>query len=177
MQVEQILEILYGDRTEYKGTKIMRDLLNNNEEFKKLIIEGIKDGKVYGFSEELWNKIDSQNMRKLDSFTKVFEKGYNLGNCTNIARQLSFSFPNDCMIGCGVVDFLKGTINSEDGSHTWVVWNKKVYDSTFMLIIDLEYSKKMKYEQKDIYNPNSESMYRTAKEFTNDFNLNSGKKR
>ena len=79
MQIENILEILYGDRKNYKGTKIMSDLLNSNEEFKTLIVEGMKEGKIVGFTEELWNKIESQNMRIISSFTEIFEKGYNLG--------------------------------------------------------------------------------------------------
>ena len=171
MQIENILEILYGDRKNYKGTKIMSDLLNSNEEFKTLIVEGMKEGKIVGFTEDLWDKIENQNIRRISSFTEIFEKGYNLGNCTNIARQLSFSFPNDCLIGCGIVDYLKGTLNSKNGEHTWVVWNKNVYDPTFMIIIDDEYSKRLKYNQTDIYNPNSSSMYSTEKDFTNDSNL------
>lgn len=171
MVIEQILEILYGERKDYKGTKIMRDLLNSNEKFKKLIIDGIKEGKIIGFTEELWKKIENQNMRRVNSFTEVFEKGYNLGNCTNIAIQLSFSFPNDCLIGCGRVDYLKGTLNSENGEHTWLEWKRKIYDPTFMIIIDSEYSKKLKYNQTDIYNLNSNSMYSAEKDFTNDPNL------
>lgn len=173
MTIEQILEILYGDRKDYKGTNIMKELLNINAEFKTLIINGIKTGKIIGFTDELWDKIENQNMRRVNSFTEVFEKGYNLGNCTNTATQLSLSFPNDCLIGCGIVDYLKGTLNSENGEHTWIVWKGKIYDPTFMIIIDNEYSKKLKYNQTDIYNPNSNSMYSAEKDFTNDPNLRS----
>ena len=171
MKIEQILEILYGDKKDYKGIEIMKNLLSNNDEFRNLIINGIETGKIIGFTNEVWNKIESQNMRRIDCFTEVFEKGYNLGNCTNTAVQLSLSFPNDCLIGCGIVDYLKGTLNSENGKHTWVVWNRKIYDTTFMIIIDIEYSKKLKYNQTDIYNPNSNPMYRAEKDFTNDPNL------
>ena len=176
MMMEQILKFLYEDRKNYKGTIIMKDLLNSNEEFKKLITKGIEEGKIIGFTEELWDKIEKQNMRRVNSFTEVFEKGYNLGNCTNIATQLRFSFPNDCLIGCGIVDYLKGTLNSKNGEHTWVVWKGKIYDPTFMIIIDEEYSKKLKYNQTDIYNPNSNSMYSAEKDFTNDPNLRSKSK-
>lgn len=177
MQNEQILEILYGNRKEYKGTKIMRELLEGNVEFKNIIIEGISSGKINGFDDELWNKIDNQNIRGINSFLDVFKEGANLGYCTVAAKQLSYSFPNDCLIAGGVVEYLKGTENSDDGSHTWIVWNGKIYDTTFMSVIDLDYASKLKYLQENIYNPLKDDKYCAAKEFTNDPNLNTGKRK
>lgn len=177
MQNEKILEILYGDRKEYKGTKIMRELLENNEEFRNIIIEGIKSGKIDGFDDELWTKIDNQNIVRINSFLDVFKEGANLGYCTVAAKQLSYSFPNDCLIAGGVVEFLKGTENSKDGSHTWIVWNGKIYDTTFMVSIDLEYANRLKYVQENIYNPMEDDKYCARKEFTNDPSLNTSRKR
>ena len=176
MENEKILEILYGERKDYKGTGIMRDLLADNEEFKNIILEGIKLGKILGFDDELWDKIDSQNIRGINTFLDVFKEGANLGYCTVAAKQLSYSFPNDCRIAGGVVDYLQGTKNSEDGSHTWIVWNGKIYDTTFMLSIDLEFANKLKYIQENIYNPLDDDNYCATKEFTNDPTINPGRK-
>ena len=47
----------------YKCYDILKDLYANNPEFKKIVDEGIESGKVSGFSQELWDKLDMQNIR------------------------------------------------------------------------------------------------------------------
>ena len=62
MQIEKILEILYGKRKDYKGTQIMRELLTKNETFnllfsyyvsmidyKSVKMGGIQGGRSYDF--------------------------------------------------------------------------------------------------------------------------------
>ena len=176
MENEKILEFLYGERKDYKGTNIMRELLINNEDFKNIIIEGIKLGAICSFEDELWDKLDNQNIRGSMGFLEGFKEGKNLGGCTIWAKQLSYSLPDGCQIAGGTVEYLKGTVNSEDGEHTWVVWNRKIYDTTFMLTIDLQFANNLKYVQENIYNPLSDSFYAAAKEFTNDTSLISGRK-
>ena len=41
MQIENILEILYGERKNYKGITLMKELLISDEKFREIIIEGI----------------------------------------------------------------------------------------------------------------------------------------
>ena len=155
----------------------MRDLLGSNKEFRDAIIEGIKSGKVAGFSENLWSRVENQNIVGINSFLDVFKEGANLGYCTVAAKQLSYSLPNGCLIAGGVVEYLKGTENSEDGSHTWIVWDKKIYDTTFMMIIDYDFSKKLKYIQENIIDPLKDKYYVERKVFTNDKNLGSNPKK
>lgn len=176
MENENILRHIYEDKFDYKGTEIMKQLFYNNEEFRNIIIEGIKTGKVSGFPKELWDKIEKQNIRRINSFLDVFKEGANLGYCTPASKQLSYSLPDGCLIAGGVVEYLKGTKNSMDGSHTWVVYDGKIYDTTLMLMIDLDFASKLKYKQERIDNPLLDSNYRAAKEFTNDTELSSNKK-
>lgn len=167
---EDIINILYGDRKDYKGTKLIRNLLQNNLEFRNIILEGIKNNKITGFSEELWTMIDNQNIRGINSFLDVFVDGANIGYCTVASKQLSYSF-DSCFIAGGVNKYLVNSTNSIDGSHTWIVRNNKIYDTTFMLEIDRSFEGKLGYIEENRYDPNLDRIYKAAKEFTNDKEL------
>lgn len=168
--IEQIMEFLYKDRKSYKGTKIVYDLLKHNKEFREIIINGIKSNQISGFSDEIWDAIEKQNIRRIRSFIDVFIDGANLGYCTVASKQLSYSF-DSCYIVGGINKYLKGTTNSSDGSHTWIERNGIIYDTTFMLAIDKSYAIKMGYSEENRNNPNLDPIYRSAKEFTNDCNI------
>ena len=58
-------------------------------EFRKLVDDDVRTGKVAGFPEELWQAIDNQNIRGLKSFEDVFRDGYNIGGPTVVSRQFS----------------------------------------------------------------------------------------
>ena len=47
----------------YKCYDILKDLYANNPEFKKIVDEGIESGKVFAFSQELWETLDMQIIR------------------------------------------------------------------------------------------------------------------
>lgn len=167
--MEEILNILYGNRINYKGINITKELLKN-EEFRNIIIKGIKEHKISGFSDELIEKIDNQNIRRINSFLDIFKDGTNLGYCTVASKQLSYSF-NNCYIVGGINKFLKNTTNSLDGSHTWIESDNTIYDTTFMLEIDKSYGKLLGYIEENRYDPNLDALYLSAKYFTNDQNL------
>ena len=84
----------------YKCYDILKDLYANNPEFKKIVDEGIESGKVSGFSQELWDKLDMQNIRSrgVNSFCEVFRDGANLGYCTVCAKQVSYSLDTTFML-------------------------------------------------------------------------------
>lgn len=168
MTVETIMELLYGDKKNYRGTALMKFLLENNEEFKKIIEEGIMRGKI----DRIWDQIfEDNNNLNLDSgkfLIEQFETGYNIGNCLNASKVLSYSLPDDCEIAGGTNDYLIGTRNSEDGKHTWVVWNYEILDTTFMITIDVEYAKKLGYKQENIYRPMDDKNYAERKKFLHD---------
>ena len=91
--MDELLKLVINEeRKDYGCYKILRDLVENNPDFRKKLQEGIAQGKIYGFNEDVWEKIALQNIRNIDSFETVFKKGYNLGNCTPASKQLSYSF-------------------------------------------------------------------------------------
>jgi len=104
-------------RKNYKCYSELKRLLIENETFRNIIINGVKENKIIGFPEELWSKINSQNIRTINNFEDVFRDGANIGYCTVASKQLSYSLDN-CNLCGGVLPILKGTINCEDGSHT-----------------------------------------------------------
>ena len=163
----ELLDILIDENTkEYKCYDVLKKLLNENEEFRKIVTEGCISGKIRGFDEDLWNKIKMQNLRKPYTFETVFKEGANIGTCTVTAKQLSYSFPY-CYLCGGILPLIKGTRNSEDGSHTWMLYKGEVYDTTLMLIMDEDYTKKIGYIETRRDNPNMDPKYMSAKEFTN----------
>lgn len=163
-------DLIAKDKIDYKCYDELKRLIKENEQFRKNILEGIEQRKVFGFNDFLWDKIESQNIRRIDNFLDVFRDGANIGYCTVASKQLSYSL-NTCFICGGVLPILKGTRNCPEGNHTWIVENEYVIDTTLMLIIDEEYSKKIGYIEMNRYDPNIDSIYRAAKEFTNDSNL------
>lgn len=154
-------------RKNYKCYSELKRLLIENETFRNIIINGVKENKIIGFPEELWSKINSQNIRTINNFEDVFRDGANIGYCTVASKQLSYSLDN-CNLCGGVLPILKGTTNCEDGSHTWISHNGKVIDTTLMLVIDEEYSKKIGYIEQNRYNPSVDPVYMASKDFATD---------
>lgn len=165
-----IESLIPKDKENFKCFDLLKSLLNSNDEFKSNIETLIKEGKIRGFDDDLWKKIENQNIRRINSFTDVFKDGANIGYCTVASKQLSYSF-NDCYICGGILPCLIGTKNSPDGSHTWIVYNGEIYDTSLMIILDEKSASSLGYVEQNRYNPNIDNNYLVAKEFTNDTNL------
>lgn len=163
------IETLFIDekRRDFKCFQELRRLSKENENFRQTLVEGYLNGKITGFTEEIWKKIQEQNIRRIPSFEDVFRDGANIGYCTVAAKQLSYSFDR-CYLCGGVLPILKGSVNCEDGSHTWLEVQNKIIDTTLMLILDKEYSEKIGFVEQNRYNPNLDPVYVAAKEFTRD---------
>ena len=169
MEIENILDFLYGERKNFKSTQLMRTLLKENQAFKETIIEGIKSGNVEKWPEELWTKLDNQNLREsYEKMSDAFEDGHNLGRCLVYSYYVSYSMPLECLIGSGTVSYLKGTVNSPEGKHTWLECKNVIYDTTFMICIHKNFVKKLGYVESFKTNPNKNSEYSAAKDFAND---------
>lgn len=177
MQIENMLEILYGKRKDYKGTQIMRKLLTTNDTFRETVVEGIKTGNIYAWPEELWKKLDKQNFReKYNQMSDAFEDGHNLGRCLVYSTYVSYSFHSDCFIASGIVEYLKGTVNSPEGKHTWIEHDRIIYDTTFMMCINKNFLKKLKYKENYKTDPNKNSTYIAGKDFATDSFISSNVK-
>lgn len=168
--MELIDLLIDADKKDYKCYSALIDLLHENEAFRQTVILGLKEGKIRGFDKDLWQKIRLQNIRRIDSFERVFIDGANIGYCTVASKQLSYSF-DSCYLCGGTLPLLKGTKNCEDGSHTWILYNNEIIDTTLMLIISYDYMEKIGYKEENRYNPNVDPVYVATKDFTNDANI------
>lgn len=68
------------------------------------------------------------------TMAEVYEFGYNIGSCGLTSRYFAVAFPN-AKLAYGVLPILKGTKNSKNGNHAWIIENGFVIDSTLRLII------------------------------------------
>ncbi len=173
-----ILKQLFEEKyLNYKCFSLLKNLIYNNIDFKEKLVDGINQGKIKGFDEEVFEKIRNQNIRRISSFEDVFKEGYNIGYCTVASKQLSYSY-DGVKISGGVVPFLKNTSNCIDGSHTWMVFDKKIYDTSLMLIIDEDYAKNvLGYTEENFYNPLKDPNYVATKDFTCDSSLHKNKQK
>ena len=165
--MDLILNLIPESKMDYKCYDELKKILFSNEKYRSIIEEGFLCEKITAFSDEIWEKIRKLNVRGIDNFEDVFLYGFNIGSCTSICEQLSYSF-NHCFICGGRLPLLEGTKNSPDGSHTWISYNEKIIDTTLMLIIDEKFSEKIGYIEENRYNPNMNPFYRAAKEWAND---------
>ena len=165
MTKEEILTVLYEQYLDYKGINLTKNLLESNEQFYSALALGIETGKIKGFSMEFLNALDTLQMNGSGCLSLAFKEGLNIGACTCASRLVSHIFENVNIAG-GINKYLIGTKNSKDGSHTWIVTpDRKIYDTTFMMVIDEDFMKEMGYHEENRYNPLLNAFYRAEKDF------------
>lgn len=170
MELEK--ELINESRKDYLCFDLLRELLKN-QEFANIIRRGIIEGKVSGFSEDVWMKIDNQNSMGMIEFEEMFKLGQNIGGCTTFSKRLSYSFDNVYICG-GTLPWLVGTKNSEDGKHTWMICDGFIYDTSLMLVIDEKFAKEMKYVQEErCHTSDFGPRYNASKEWATDPELSS----
>lgn len=172
MEVEKAL--ILADKINYKCYDELKKLLKNNKDFREMITNGVLNGQVTGFDEKMWEKIQSQNIRVINSFEDVFRDGANIGYCTVASKQLSYSLDNPFLCG-GVLPIIAGSKNSPDGSHTWIYVDGNVIDTTLMLVMSSDFAKQLGYIEENRYDPTIDPTYLAAREFTRDTSLKSNK--
>lgn len=171
--MNEIINYISNPQThDFKCYDTLKTLLQENKQFREIIIKGIEENKITGFPDELWEKLDKQNIRsnKIESFVDAFKEGANQGSCTPFSKQVSYSL-NTCYICGGELPILKGTKNCEEGNHTWIEYRGKIIDTTLMMIIDLSYKNQIGYIEETRCNPNCDRIYSNAKDYTNDSQL------
>lgn len=170
--MDEILKLVIDEkRRDFKCFEMLKHYYNTNPEFASFVREGVLSGKITGYSDDLWNKMASLNVRNPINFEEAFGEGYNIGNCTKFSRYLSycFSYPHICG---GTLPLIKGSINSKNGEHTWISYGGKIYDTSLVLIMDEEYAKQgLQYNEENRYNPNSSAVYAAGKEYATDKHL------
>ncbi len=167
-----------------KAFELFWKLYNENEEFKNLVSESMKNGKIRFFNETEWKKIRSQNylprIPNINEFIDLFIQGYNIGNCANMALELSYSY-DDVDIVSGTLPLLKGTKNAEEvGGHVWLENDTYIIDTSLMLVIDKTLKDKIGYnEEQRITKSNlrTNRRYQSRKTFVNDTSLKKASKK
>lgn len=155
-----------------------------DHEFSKIIDDNLAIGKIRFFNDEEWDKIKAQNfvspIEEMKEFIDMFILGYNVGNCVGASRQLSYSYNNVDMVS-GTLPLIKGTLNAEkEGGHCWLETPDNIIDTSLLLVIDKSLKEKLGYleeERLTSFQLASNLNYQLRKEFANDKNINSSKKK
>ena len=175
-EIKDILEFLIDkDIFEYKCFDILKEKIITDEKFRDKIKEGIKNNKIKKFPRELFDQVCSQNIRAPFEMIQIFISGANIGNCTKTSMIVSYSL-SECEICGGTLDILKGTKNSEDGSHTWISSKGWIIDTSLMITISESIKKELNYNEENRYDPNYNEYYRISKDFANDQSFKTVKK-
>ena len=161
-----------------KAFDLFWQLYNSDMEFQNKVLEGMKQGKIRFFSEIEWEKIRSQNYLSripgVNEFIDLFIQGYNIGNCANMAMELSYSY-DDASIVSGILPVLRGTKNAEEvGGHVWLENDDTIIDTSLMLVISKNLKDAMGYIEEQIITKKAlraNLRYQTRKGFVNDTNL------
>lgn len=167
MEVGSIINFLYGNRKDYLCFNLIKEKLEYDFEFKKIIEEGIINNKIVGFDEDLWNTINIIKTRTYKSFFDVFKDGMNIGSCTFTSEELSYGFKKVDLVS-GIMKYIKGSKSSLNGEHSWIEDDYYIYDTSLLLIIDKSYKDKMGYVEYRRIDSNflyQNKMYEIAKEF------------
>jgi hypothetical protein len=162
---------------DYKCYDILKELLKKPE-FRKMLVLGIINNDVRPFNDNLWEALNNLNYRDrscthIETLEEAFMKGRNLGNCTNFAKAIGYVFETskhgeETEICGGIVPLLKGTVNCPEGNHTWMEYGGLIYDTSLMIIMTNEFSKKLGYVEENRYYLSQSVGYEATKEFVYD---------
>lgn len=170
--------------TNSKAFALFWEICHKKNDFYKIINENFANGKIRFFNDNEWNKINNQNfvstMKEMKEFRDMFLLGYNIGNCVGTSRQLSYSYHNVDIVS-GILPILKGTLNAErEGGHCWLETPDNIIDTSLMLVIDKSLKNDLGYIEEQRLTSSqlaSSPIYQARKEFVNDKNLNSNRKK
>ena len=109
--------------------------------------------------------------KKIDDVINLFKEGYNLGNCSEFAKLLSYAYDSSKI----AIGYFKPSYNGQNG-HAWMECGNYIYDTTLLLKIDKEYANVLGYVKLKEYDPMTNSLYRNRKQIYNEkYNVIKGK--
>ena len=130
---------------DYKCFEILKELIKDDN-FKETLIEGYINDEIRPFKSNLWEVLDLVKYRDCDNLSEAFKRGLNIGNCTNFAKEMGIVF-EDSEICFGEVPLLEGTFNCPEGDHTWISIGGEIYDTSLMIIMTEDFSKRLGYQE------------------------------
>lgn len=122
-----------------------------NAKFQKAYDYALEQGLIEEWDEEFLNKLRKLNVFSGFSFSflRVFEEGVNVGSCGETTVALSFLFENFEQ-HTGFLEALKGSKNSPNGEHSWLVVGEYIYDTTLMLKIHCSIATELGYRTEEV---------------------------
>lgn len=117
----------------------------------------------YVWSDDLNKRIMDIELSNYEEFvylmSQVYGLGLNIGQCGITSTYLARIFPKSEFVN-GILPLLKGTKNSKDGNHAWIINDGYLLDPTLRLILPLEVANKLGYKAKE------KLSYRSARKIT-----------
>ena len=146
-----------------KASEYSKFYIESHPELKEQIEYGLNNGLVFNFGNDEFEKLKSLSYVVIfDDVINLFKEGYNLGNCSEFAKLLSYAYDSSKI----AIGYFKPRM--ECGNY--------IYDTTLLLKIDKEYANVLGYVKLKEYDPMTNSLYRNRKQIYNEkYNVIKGK--
>ena len=155
-----------------KASEYSKFYIESHPELKEQIEYGLNNGLVFNFGNDEFEKLNSLSYVVIfDDVINLFKEGYNLGNCSEFAKLLSYAYDSSKI----AIGYFKPSYNGQNG-HAWMECGNYIYDTTLLLKIDKEYANVLGYVKLKEYDPMTNSLYRNRKQIYNEkYNVIKGK--
>ena len=155
-----------------KASEYSKFYIESHPELKEQIEYGLNNGLVFNFGNDEFEKLKSLSYVVIfDDVINLFKEGYNLGNCSEFAKLLSYAYDSSKI----AIGYFKPSYNGQNG-HAWMECGNYNYDTTLLLKIDKEYANVLGYVKLKEYDPMTNSLYRNRKQIYNEkYNVIKGK--
>lgn len=155
-----------------KASEYSKFYIESHPELKEQIEYGLNNGLVFNFGNDEFEKLKSLSYVVIfDDVINLFKEGYNLGNCSEFAKLLSYAYDSSKI----AIGYFKPSYNGQNG-HAWMEYGNYIYDTTLLLKIDKEYANVLGYVKLKEYDPMTNSLYRNRKQIYNEkYNVIKGK--
>ena len=155
-----------------KASEYSKFYIESHPELKEQIEYGLNNGLVFNFGNDEFEKLKSLSYVVIfDDVINLFKEGYNLGNCSEFAKLLSYAYDSSKI----AIGYFKPSYNGQNG-HAWMECGNYISDTTLLLKIDKEYANVLGYVKSKEYDPMTNSLYRNRKQIYNEkYNVIKGK--
>ena len=155
-----------------KASEYSKFYIESHPELKEQIEYGLNNGLVFNFGNDEFEKLKSLSYVVIfDDVINLFKEGYNLGNCSEFAKLLSYAYDSSKI----AIGYFKPSYNGQNG-HAWMECGNYIHDTTLLLKIDKEYANVLGYVKLKEYDPMTNSLYRNRKQIYNEkYNVIKGK--
>lgn len=99
-----------------KASEYSKFYIESHPELKEQIEYGLNNGLVFNFGNDEFEKLKSLSYVVIfDDVINLFKEGYNLGNCSEFAKLLSYAYDSSKI----AIGYFKPSYNGQNG-HAWM---------------------------------------------------------